>query len=76
MSAPTEIVRRFEEVAQIVGDTGELVQALEIPALRHYGVKREDFAAIIEKAKSSSSMKGNPLPLRDEELREILERAL
>jgi alcohol dehydrogenase class IV len=39
-------------------------------------VKRGDFAAIIERSKSSSSMKGNPLPLRDEELREILERAL
>ncbi len=30
VSAPTEIVRRFEEVAQIVGDTGELVRALKI----------------------------------------------
>jgi alcohol dehydrogenase class IV len=76
VSAPTEIVRRFEEVGKIVGDTGELVRALKIRPLRQYGVTREDFAAIIEKSKSSSSMKGNPLLLRDEELREILERAL
>ena len=76
VSAPTEIVRRFEEVAQIVGDLGELVRALKIAPLREYGVKRSDFPAIIEKGRSSSSMKGNPLPLRDEELREILERAL
>jgi alcohol dehydrogenase class IV len=76
VSAPTEIVRRFEEVAQIVGDLGELVRALKISPLRQYGVKREDFPEIIEKAKLSNSMKGNPLPLRDEELREILERAL
>ncbi len=76
VSAPTEIVGRFEEVTKIVGDTGELVRAMKIPPLRQYGVTRDDFAAIIEKSKSSSSMKGNPLPLRDEELREILERAL
>jgi alcohol dehydrogenase class IV len=76
VSAPTEIVKRFEEVAQIVGDLGELVRALKITPLRQYGVKRGDFAAIIERSRSSSSMKGNPLPLRDEELREILERAL
>jgi alcohol dehydrogenase class IV len=76
VSAPTEIVKRFEEVAKTVGDLGELVRALKIPPLRQYGVKRGDFAAIIERSKSSSSMKGNPLPLRDEELREILERAL
>jgi alcohol dehydrogenase class IV len=76
VSAPTEIVGRFEEVVQIVGDLGELVRALKIPPLRQYGVKREDFPEIIEKAKTSNSMKGNPLPLRDEELREILERAL
>jgi alcohol dehydrogenase class IV len=76
VSAPTEIVRRFDEVRRIVGDFGELVRALKIPPLRQYGVKREDFAAIVEKAKATSSMKGNPLPLRDEELREILERAL
>jgi alcohol dehydrogenase class IV len=76
VSAPTEIVRRFEEVAKIVGDLGELVRALKIPPLRKHGVTRDDFPAIIEKSRSSSSMKGNPLPLRDEELREILERAL
>ena len=66
VSAPTEIVRRFDEVRRIVGDLGELARALKIPPLREHGVKREDFPSIIEKAKASSSMKGNPLPLRDE----------
>lgn len=75
MSAPTAIVGRFDEVRQIVGDIGELVQALEIPPLRRYGVTREHFPEIIEKAKISNSMKGNPVVLRDEELREVLERA-
>ena len=76
VSAPTEIVRRFDEVRRIVGDLGELVKALRIPPLRQYGMKREDFASIIEKAKATSSMKGNPLPLRDGDLREIVERAM
>ena len=76
VSAPTEIVRRFDEVRRIVGDLDELVRALRIPPLRQYGVKAEDFSAIIERAKATSSMKGNPLPLRDAELREILRRAL
>ena len=37
---------------------------------------RENFPEIIEKAKASNSMKGNPVVLEDDELREVLERAL
>ena len=76
VSAPTVIVGRFDEVRQIVGDLRELVRALKIPPLRQYGVMRGNFAMIIERAKTSNSMKGNPVVLRDEELREVLERAL
>ena len=64
------------EVREIVGDIDGLVQALKIPPLSHYGVKREDFPSIVEKAKASNSMKGNPVELGDGELTEILERAL
>jgi len=67
---------RLEEVRQIIGDIDELVQALDIPPLRQYGVTREDFPAIIEKSKASNSMKGNPVTLHDEELHEVLDRAL
>ena len=67
---------RFEEVRQTSGDIDELVQALNIPPLRQYGVTREDFPAIIEKSKASNSMKGNPVTLDDEELHEVLDRAL
>jgi alcohol dehydrogenase class IV len=76
VSTPTEIVRRFDEVRRIVGDLGELVRALKIPPLRKHGVKREHFPMIIEKAKATSSMKGNPVVLPDERLREVLEQAL
>ena len=37
---------------------------------------REDFPAIVEKAPHSSSMKGNPIVLTNDELTEILEKAL
>jgi alcohol dehydrogenase class IV len=67
---------KLEEVRRIVGDLGELVQALKTPPLRQYGVTRGDLPSIIEKTKASNSMKGNPVALRDEELREILERSL
>jgi alcohol dehydrogenase class IV len=49
---------------------------LQIPPLRTYGITPTDAAALCEKASQSSSMKGNPLPLKAEELLETLERAL
>jgi alcohol dehydrogenase class IV len=70
------VAQRFEEVRRIVGNLGELVQELKMPPLRQYGVTPGDFPSIIEKAKAANSMKGNPVVLRDEELREILERSL
>lgn len=64
------------EVRQIVGDIDELVQALKIPPLSRYGVKRGDFPSIVQKAKASNSMKGNPVELGDAQLTEILNRSL
>jgi alcohol dehydrogenase class IV len=66
---------RFEEVERIVGDLGQLCEGLQVPVLRTYGVRREDFPAIIAKAAASNSMKANPIELTNDELREILERA-
>ena len=54
----------------------ELCAALHVPALSAYGVTRDDFTAIIEKSSQASSMKGNPIQLTNEEMREILERAV
>jgi alcohol dehydrogenase class IV len=66
---------RFAEVERIVGDLGQLCRALAIPSLQTHGVRREDFPLIIEKASTSSSMKGNPVVLTNGEMQEILERA-
>ncbi len=49
-----------------------LIEILEIPSLKQLGVKESEFPQIIEKAKRSSSMKGNPFELTDEELMRIL----
>ncbi len=49
-----------------------MVDFLKIPHLSAFGVTVSDFPVLIEKAKNSSSMKGNPVVLTDDELMEIL----
>jgi alcohol dehydrogenase class IV len=44
--------------------------------LNAFGIKREHFLELIEKAANASSMKANPIVLTPEELTEILELAL
>jgi alcohol dehydrogenase class IV len=54
----------------------ELTRSLSIPPLRVYGIQSKDFPEIVEKSAKSSSMKGNPIVLTNDELTEILDRAL
>ena len=82
------LLGRFEDIAQLV--TGnqsasiadgvqwiqELCDALSVPGLSDFGIVAEDFYEIVTKSQSSSSMKGNPLTLTDEELKKILSQAL
>ena len=51
---------------------GTLCKNLKIPRLREIGITEKDFPSIVEKSKNSSSMKGNPVQLPDEELMRIL----
>ncbi len=81
-------LRRYSEVAQIltghreatpgdgITDLQALNAAFAIPGLSRYGVTPADFPRIVAAAKPSSSMKGNPIVLTDEELTWILEQAL
>ena len=71
----SRVVQRFTEVKRIVGDVGKLCRAVGIKSLRDFGIPRDDFPSIIEKAAGASSMKGNPVKLTNEQLREILQRA-
>jgi alcohol dehydrogenase class IV len=81
-------VSRFDDVAQLLtGDSGatadqgvafiqDLCSRLEIPKLRSYGMSEVAFPELIEKSMRASSMQGNPIPLEEAELYEILRRAL
>jgi alcohol dehydrogenase class IV len=81
-------LRRYDELAQyLIGtlratarDGVSWVQALcerlGVPPLSAYGLTEDDFLLLIEKASQSSSMKGNPVQLTPDEMREVLTRAL
>lgn len=48
---------------------------MEIPSLRTYGFMSNDISKLIQKSLDSSSMKGNPVKLSDNELQDIMEKA-
>ena len=87
-AAEGESLARYTVVARMLTGNAEaraedgaawvsrLCRELEIPPLATYGVRREDVAALVEKAAQASSMKGNPIALTREELAELLTRAL
>jgi alcohol dehydrogenase class IV len=58
------------------GWVAALCRKLEIPPLRAYGVAESDISGLVDKAARASSMKGNPIALTAEELREILTAAV
>lgn len=83
----SEFISRFKMVASsLTGDTDaspeegaewlvQLVEKLRIPRLADYGIIRDDFPLIVEKARVASSMKANPIELSNQELIQILEAA-
>jgi alcohol dehydrogenase class IV len=54
----------------------ETCRDLQIPPLAAYGMSEHDIPTLIAEASQASSMKGNPLALSPEELREVLLRSL
>jgi alcohol dehydrogenase class IV len=86
-AAESAALARYDEIARILtgdhkavaADGGawvkDLCQALRIPSLDSYGMTEADWPAVIEKSAAASSMRGNPIELTPDELREILERA-
>ena len=77
---------RYDEVAQLL--TGKataqaadglawvqgLCAVLKVPSLAEFGLKEQDFPTIVAKSQRSSSMKGNPIELTEDELLEILKK--
>jgi alcohol dehydrogenase class IV len=86
--ASNPVLIRYEEIAQVLTDDHEakasngvnrlfqLRQELQIPSLALYGVNAEMIPDLVESARQSSSMKGNPIELNEFELISILEEAL
>ena len=86
--AQSPALDKFREVARIVTgsqnaslDDGlqwikSLSMQMFVPGLEDYGVTEADFPVLVEKAKKSSSMKGNPILLSDKELTDILTDSL
>lgn len=64
---------RAEEAFAWCDDT---VKQLGIRRLAAFGLTKEQLPDVVHKAKRASSMQGNPLVLTDDELTEVLERAL
>ena len=84
----SEPLRRYSEAARKVTGNAlataddlapwllDLCRDLQIPSLGAYRIGEQHAADLAEKAAAASSMKGNPIMLTAEELREILARAL
>jgi alcohol dehydrogenase class IV len=84
----SEALTRYDEVARIITgkDTAQaadgvtwvqnLCMKLKVPPLSTFGISETDLPMLVEKSKNASSMKGNPIRLTDEELTEILNRAV
>ncbi len=81
-------LERYDEIARLLTgkadalalDGVEWMQALcadlSVPPLSRFGLSESDIAGVVSEAQKASSMKGNPLPLTDQELSGILRRAL
>jgi alcohol dehydrogenase class IV len=82
------VLVRYDEVAQILRDevtaratdgiawVQDLSQVLNVQRLGEFGLEEKDISTVVEKSQKASSMKGNPIPLTDNELIEILKRAV
>jgi len=83
----SEALARYDETGRLLTGRAEaaasdgvawvqgLCAALKVPSLADFGLKEQDFASVVAKAQKSSSMKGNPVALTDEELMHILDKA-
>jgi alcohol dehydrogenase class IV len=71
--------RRLEQNAMVdslVHHLNKLISNLNLPSLKSFGVSRQDLPMLAEKAKYSSSMRGNPVILSENTLIDILGQAL
>jgi alcohol dehydrogenase class IV len=79
---------RYDEVARLltgnpaaraeegIQHVQKLCAEMAIRPLREYGMRVEDLPTLVEQSQKASSMKGNPIPLTDEEIVQILNGAM
>ncbi len=87
-AADSEALERYDEIARLltgkataraadgVAWVEELCEALKVPSLGESGLKEADIATAATNSRKSSSMKGNPIALTDDELIQILRKIL
>jgi alcohol dehydrogenase class IV len=51
------------------------VDELDVPPLRAFGLRRDDWGQVVAAAARSSSMQGNPVRLTEDDLAEVLAKA-
>jgi len=68
--------RRSAAASDLVPALEALTAPLGIPGLSHHGISPADFSELIRQSRQSSSMKGNPVTLHDDELHHALSAAL
>lgn len=81
-------LKRYEDVAQLLTGKAEakavdcarwlhsLCERLQVKPLSSFGLSREDLPFVVVRAQKANSMKGNPIPLTEDELAWILTQAL
>jgi len=79
---------RYDEVAQSLtgnataaaadgaGWVRDVCAAMAVSPLSRFSLTQADFPAVVAQAQQASSMKGNPVPLTDQEVTDILEQAM
>jgi alcohol dehydrogenase class IV len=87
-AAESPALEKYHETARIITGSknanpsdglqwlNDLAMHLLVPGLEDFNIAESDFPILIEKAKNTSSMKGNPIALSDEELTGILTDSL
>ena len=83
----SQVIERYRQVAawaignqaasadDLINWLEVLIENLQIPRLKAYGIRQENFEEIVEKTPQASSFKANPIKLEKGELISILEAA-
>jgi alcohol dehydrogenase class IV len=67
---------RNAEITDAIEWIKETCMHMHVPGLEDFGVTEADIPAIVKMSRQASSMKGNPVPLTDDELASILRASL